>query len=229
MLQGHLPLRETSHGTHARKGQEETRHSVAERGMDRGSCCGLGNTARANRCRTGEARCAVQATSEGGMLACAECGCRITGYSGGFDSKGKAYRYYVCNARKRDKRLCPHGPSWNADKLERRVALCVESLLQDPEAVRLKLDHAIEEVSVADPTPWLRKIEEYDRMRGAYQDQQAEGLMSLEELRSKLDTLAQEREFAASRLRDSSERNERAKALKATRDNLLNTYRDGIL
>jgi len=165
----------------------------------------------------------------GGMLACAECGCRITGYSGGFDSKGKAYRYYVCNARKRDKRLCPHGPSWNADKLERRVALCVESLLQDPEAVRLKLDHAIEEVSVADPTPWLRKIEEYDRMRGAYQDQQAEGLMSLEELRSKLDTLAQEREFAASRLRDSSERNERAKALKATRDNLLNTYRDGIL
>jgi len=165
----------------------------------------------------------------GGTLACAECGCRITGYSGGFDSKGRAYRYYVCNARKRDKMLCPHGPSWNANKLERLVALQVESLLQDPEAVRLKLDHAIEEVSVADPTPWLRKIEEYDRRRGAYQDQQADGLMSLEELRSKLDTLAQEREFAASRLRDSSERNERAKALKATRDNLLNTYRDGIL
>jgi site-specific DNA recombinase len=165
----------------------------------------------------------------GGTLACAECGCRITGYSGGFDSKGRAYRYYVCNARKRDKMLCPHGPSWNANKLERLVALQVESLLQDPEAVRLKLDHAIGEVSVADPTPWLRKIEEYDRRRGAYQDQQADGLMSLEELRSKLDTLAQEREFAASRLRDSSERNERAKALKATRDNLLNTYRDGIL
>jgi site-specific DNA recombinase len=165
----------------------------------------------------------------GGTLACAECGCRITGYSGGFDSKGRAYRYYVCNARKRDKMLCPHGPSWTANKLERLVALQVESLLQDPEAVRLKLDHAIEEVSVADPTPWLRKIEEYDRRRGAYQDQQADGLMSLEELRSKLDTLAQEREFAASRLRDSSERNERAKALKATRDNLLNTYRDGIL
>ena len=165
----------------------------------------------------------------GGTLACAECGCRITGYSGGFDSKGRAYRYYVCNARKRDKMLCPHGPSWNANKLERLVALQVESLLQDPEAVRLKLDQAIEEVSVADPTPWLRKIEEYDRRRGAYQDQQADGLMSLEELRSKLDTLAQEREFAASRLRDSSERNERAKALKATRDNLLNTYRDGIL
>jgi hypothetical protein len=165
----------------------------------------------------------------GGMLECAECGCRITGYSGGFDSKGRAYRYYVCNARKREKRLCPHGASWNADKLERRVALRVESLLQDPEAVRLKLDHAIEEVSVADPTPWLRMIEEYDRMRGAYQDQQAEGLMSLEELRSKLDTLAQKREFAASRLRDSSESNERAKTLKATRDNLLNTYRDGIL
>ena len=165
----------------------------------------------------------------GGMLACAECGCKITGYSGGFDSKGKAYRYYVCNARKREKTLCPHGPSWNADKLERRVALRVESLLQDPEAVRLKLDHAIEEVSATDPTPWLRKIEECDRRRAAYQDQQAEGLMSLEEPRSKLNTLAQEREFAASRLRDSSERNERAESLRATKDSLLGVYRNGIL
>jgi site-specific DNA recombinase len=165
----------------------------------------------------------------GGMLVCSECGCRITGYSGGFDSKGRAYRYYVCNARKRDKRLCPHGPSWNADKLERRVALRVESLLQDPEAVRLKLDHAIEEVSEADPTPWLRKIEECDRRRGAYQDQQADGLMTREELRNKLDALAEEKEFATSRLRDSSERNERAQALKATKDSLLGVYRNGIL
>src|SRR5918994_540536 len=51
--------------------------------------------------------------------------------------------------KKRDKTLCPHAPSWNADKLERLVALRVESLLQDPEAVRLKLNHAIEDVSVA--------------------------------------------------------------------------------
>jgi len=165
----------------------------------------------------------------GGMLVCSECGCKITGYSGGFDSKGKAYRYYVCNARKRDKRLCPYGASWNADKLERCVALRVESLLQDPDAVQLKLDHAIEEVSATDPTPWLRKVEECDRRRAAYQDQQADGLMSLEELRSKLDGLAQEREFAVSRLRDSSERDERAKTLKATKDSLLGIYKNGIL
>jgi hypothetical protein len=103
----------------------------------------------------------------------------------------------------------------------------VESLLQDPEAVRLKLDHAIEEVSEADPTPWLRKIEECNRKRAAYQDQQADGLMTREELRSKLDALAVEREFAASRLRDSSERNERAQSLKATKESLLGVYRDG--
>jgi hypothetical protein len=53
--------------------------------------------------------------------------------------------------------------------------------------------------------------------------------MTREELRTKLDALAQEREFAASRLLDSSERNERAKALKATKDNLLGVYRNGIL
>src|SRR5215211_967931 len=165
----------------------------------------------------------------GGMLVCSECGCKITGYSGGFDSKGNAYRYYVCNARKRDKRLCPHGPSWNADKLERRVALRVESLLQDPEAVRLKLDCAIEEISTTDPTPWLQKIEECDRRRSAFQDQQAGGLMSLEELRTKLDALAAEEVCAASQLRESSERNERARALQATRDNLLGLYKGGIL
>jgi hypothetical protein len=75
----------------------------------------------------------------------------------------------------------------------------------------------------------LRKIEDCDRRRGAYQDQQADGLMTPEELRSKLDTLAQERKFAASRLRDSSEKNERAQALKDTKDSLLRVYRDGIL
>ena len=53
--------------------------------------------------------------------------------------------------------------------------------------------------------------------------------MSLEELRSKLDALAQEREFAVNKLRDSSESNERAKSLKATKDSLLGIYRDGIL
>jgi site-specific DNA recombinase len=158
----------------------------------------------------------------GGMLVCSECGCRITGYSGGFDSNGKAYRYYVCCRRKQD-------PSWNADKLEQLVALRVESLLQDPEAVRLKLDYAIEEVSTENPAPWLRRIEDCDRRRATYQDQQADGLMTREELRTKLDALAQEREFAASRLLDSSERNERAKALKATKDNLLGVYRNGIL
>jgi hypothetical protein len=105
----------------------------------------------------------------------------------------------------------------------------VESLLQDPDAVRLKLDHAIEEVSAADPTPWLRKIEECNRRRAAYQDQQADGLMTREELRGKLDTLAQEREFATSRLKDSSERQQRAQALTATKDNLLEVYRNGIL
>jgi site-specific DNA recombinase len=165
----------------------------------------------------------------GGMLVCSEFGCRITGYSGGFDSNGKAYRYYVCCRRKQDKSTCPEGPSWNADKLEQLVALRVESLLQDPEAVRLKLDYAIEEVSTENPAPWLRRIEDCDRRRAAYQDQQADGLMTREELRTKLDALAQEREFAASRLLDSSERNERAKALKATKDNLLGVYRNGIL
>ncbi len=165
----------------------------------------------------------------GGMLVCSECGCRITGWSSSFDSKGNRYRYYVCCKRKSDIRACFDGPSWNADKLERRVMRRVESLLQDPQAVRLKLDRAIEEVSEGSPAPWLRKIEECDRRRAAYQDQQAAGAMTMEELISKLDALAEERDFAAAQLRDAGERQERADSLRATRDSLLIVYRDGIL
>jgi hypothetical protein len=53
--------------------------------------------------------------------------------------------------------------------------------------------------------------------------------MSLEELRSKLNWLAQEREFGGSKLRCSSESNEHIKTLKTTKDSLLGIYKNGIL
>ncbi|HEV2094276.1 MAG TPA: recombinase family protein, partial [Rubrobacter sp.] len=172
---------------------------------------------------------AVNTFELGGMLSCSICGCRITGYSGGHDARGNPYRYYVCNKRNRITSQCPKGASWNAGKLEKEVMRRVESFLQDPEAVRITLDKAIEELGSGNPAPWLLKVEECDRRRAAYQDQQADGLMSKDELRARLDKLAQEREFAASQLRDTEASQKRQDALRSTRDSLLGVYKDGIV
>jgi len=122
---------------------------------------------------------AVNTFELGGMLTCSVCGCRITAYSSGHNAKGNPYRYYVCNKRNRDTSQCPEGASWNADKLEKEVMRRVESFLQDPEAVRVTLDKAIEEAGSGNPAPWLLKVEECDRRRAAYQDQQAAGVMTI--------------------------------------------------
>jgi hypothetical protein len=47
---------------------------------------------------------------------------------------------------------------------------------------------------------WAEKLEECDRLRSAYQDQQAMGLMSLEELGSKLKGLDETRRLARAEL-----------------------------
>ena len=48
--------------------------------------------------------------------------------------------------------------------------------------------------------------------------------MRIQELKSRLDALAEEREFAASQLRDSEARQMRQDALRSTRDSLLVVY-----
>jgi hypothetical protein len=73
---------------------------------------------------------------------------------------------------------------------------------------------------------WLEKLVEVDRKRSAYQDQQAEGLISLEELRAKLAGLEETRKTAQSELRALHSRKERIADLEADRDALLAYYED---
>ncbi len=80
----------------------------------------------------------------------------------------------------------------------------VSDAMKDPEQLRADLDSMIEQHrSVGrrgDPereaTAWLEKIADVDRKRSAYQDQQAEGLISIDELRSKLAGLEETRKTA---------------------------------
>ncbi len=75
---------------------------------------------------------------------------------------------------------------------------------------------------------WAQTIAECVRLRSAYQDQQAAGLMTLDELSSKLGELEERHlhaEHAIAALRDSQERVE---ALEKDRDALIEAYAETV-
>jgi len=79
----------------------------------------------------------------------------------------------------------------------------VFDLLRDPEKIRSGMEALIEQERASEPRDldreakvWTKKLAEYTRLRSAYQDQQAAGLMTLQELRSKLEELEEGRKEA---------------------------------
>jgi hypothetical protein len=83
-----------------------------------------------------------------------------------------------------------------ATEAERVVWTFVSNLLREPETIRVGMERLIEEERTSqaqDPEheaePWAQRIADCARRRSAFQDQQAAGLMSLEELSSKLKDL----------------------------------------
>jgi flagellar motility protein MotE (MotC chaperone) len=71
---------------------------------------------------------------------------------------------------------------------------------------------------------WLEKLSELDRKRSAYQDQQAEGLITLDELRAKLSNLEETRTTAQQELEALRGRRERIEELERDRDVLVERY-----
>jgi hypothetical protein len=107
----------------------------------------------------------------------------------------------------------------------------VLSLLRDPDRLRAALDRLIEEERRAhrgDPErearAWLKKIAEVDRTRGRFQDMAAEGLITFDELRAKLETLEETRETARRELDALEDRRRRVADLERDRAALLEAY-----
>ena len=71
---------------------------------------------------------------------------------------------------------------------------------------------------------WANKLAEVDRKRSAYQDQQAEGLITLDELRSKLAALEETRSTARRELAALKEHRERIEHLEQDANALLEHY-----
>jgi site-specific DNA recombinase len=144
----------------------------------------------------------------GGILRCSSCGRAMQTTSIPMSS-GKTHHYYRCPRRVRDgKEGCDNSKNLRADYAEPLVWEKVSGLLKDPQRLRIGLQAMIErkkEMLRGDPgreaAAWVKKLDEFKRLRAAYQDQQAAGLMTLDELAVRLSELedaraAAERELA---------------------------------
>ncbi|MDP8974151.1 MAG: zinc ribbon domain-containing protein, partial [Actinomycetota bacterium] len=132
----------------------------------------------------------------GGILRCRTCG-RAMQSTSIPSTTGKLHHYYRCPKRVRaGKEGCENGKNPRADHAEPLVWEEVSTLLKDPERLRVGLEAMIErkrnllrDNPEREAALWLKKLNEFTSKRAAYQDQQAAGLMTLDELAAKLSEL----------------------------------------
>jgi site-specific DNA recombinase len=139
-----------------------------------------------------------------GLLRCS-CGLKMaTQTTRANASRGcRPYHYYRCSRNKDyGSGACPR-KGVPAKTVEPLVWEFVSGLLEDPERIRAGMAALIDRERVVgargpveEAATWAEKLEECDRLRSAYQDQQASGLMTLEELSSKLGSLKETSKLA---------------------------------
>ncbi|MBA2618761.1 MAG: recombinase family protein [Rubrobacter sp.] len=147
-------------------------------------------------------------------------------------SRGRRpYHYYRCNRSKDYGTDACSRKAVPAQKVEHLVWGFVSGLLKDPERVRAGMEALIDrerETGIRRPAEeaagWAEKLDECDRLRGAYQDQQAAGLMTLEELGSKLAGLEETRKLVQAALAAGRAREKRVEGLERDRDALLESW-----
>jgi hypothetical protein len=161
-----------------------------------------------------------------GLIWCA-CGWRMrTHRSNG--KGGSHYWYYNCRKRAKYGGDACSQKSLRAEDVEEAVWRFVRDLLLNPEKIRVGMNQLIEEERSAGPrssvqsfATWVEKLEECENKRRAYQDQQAAGLMTLEELKERLEELEGTRKLAQSEIEILADREARANQLERDRDALL--------
>ncbi len=169
----------------------------------------------------------------GGIARCGGCGHALVPVTATCSKYGRKYFYYACRAKhKHVREACAGGKHHPAVKLESQVWEFVRSLLCNPDQLRADLEQVIElerNTTVRgnpkrEAKVWLDKLAEVDHKRSAYQDQQAEGLITMDELRTKLAALDTTREVARKELEALRGREERIEELERDKDALLESY-----
>jgi Recombinase zinc beta ribbon domain len=142
---------------------------------------------------------------------------------------GRTYYYYTCLQRRSLGKMCScTQKTLQATEVEPAVWAFVSGLLKDCENIRAGMEALIEQERTTgshDPAGeaevWRQKIAECSHLRRAYQDQQAAGLMTVEELRERLEELENTRKLAQAELEALAEHEECIKELEKDRDALL--------
>jgi hypothetical protein len=170
----------------------------------------------------------------GGVAYCGECGQAVCATHSVKVKRGRtyAYDYYRCAVRNTYSRdACTNAHQPKADERESAVWEVVSGLLKDPSRLRAGLKELIEEerhTLRGDPDQeikaWAKKLAKADRKRSAYQDQQAEGLITLQELRAKLSALEESRAVAQRELNALRSRREHIEQLENDADTILEHY-----
>jgi hypothetical protein len=115
--------------------------------------------------------------------------------------------------------------------LEPTVWELVSGLLKEPERIREGLEQLIEEERqgmhgnpVQEQAVWLQKLAEVDLRRASFQDMAAEGLITFDELRTKLAALEETRQLAQRELDVLQDQRERLWDLERDKKALLEHY-----
>ncbi len=139
--------------------------------------------------------------------------------------------YRCCTRRDKGKGACSQSKGVRAEVVEEMVWGFVSGLLKDPEQLRDDLDAMIElERDSASSNPeretktWLDQLAKVDRKRSGFQDMAAEGLITLDELRTKLAALDEIRTTAERELEALKSRQEHLSSLEQDKEALLETY-----
>jgi site-specific DNA recombinase len=169
----------------------------------------------------------------GGILYCAECGCRMTVHATLDSRNGRRYCYYRCPKRGRHgvQKVCINGKHHRAAEAEAAVWDLVSGLLKDPERLRRGLDEMIEQERAGmrgDPdqevASWLEKLAEVEQERRSYLRFAAKGQMTDDELDEALAELEETRIMAEEELATIRGRKEIIGELERDRDALLESY-----
>jgi hypothetical protein len=159
------------------------------------------------------------------------CGCGLKMSTRTAQPKGapRRYHYYECKRYRICKEICSSfQKSFRAEKVEEAVWSFVSCLLKEPERIKAGMEALIEQERANGPrhfakeeSTWAEKIAECARLRSAFQDQQAAGLMTIEELGAKLKELERTNKLAQVELEAITLRKERVEELEMNRDVLL--------
>jgi Recombinase zinc beta ribbon domain len=157
----------------------------------------------------------------GGFLFCAGCGRRMQTQAAKGPRDGVTYLYYRCATNQETtKRPCPTNVRLHAERVETATWKFVSELLSNPNQIVAWLERGIEQERRRlrrDPQEDLRQLHErlgaIKRRRGAFQNQQADGLMTLDELRERLADLEEAAEAVERQIQACETRGEGLRSL----------------